>query len=383
LKERYDGLKSISIHSEQEISDNKNLNTAQKALDDFNEFLSLKPGNIKTSSVEIIVRPVKDSTSKELKVDKSFPKGLKLPYVEIFENKEDKKVTLPHNPEQTTSLLTEFKNDGSGFKELVHVPFDNIMPQEILEKVKNHPNFKYFYKKEKGPGFKAVNKDVQISIKSLIDTFERVGIEHWNKFNEFPFGDNGSSEYTHDALEFKKNYRFGPKQDGYTGLEELIKSIFRDKITKFQPKLIFLPDERRFNLRGSFYTWVPSVKKGLEFIAQGINEHSNMEGISSFEEKEILIDLSRDTNLNTISLLIIDKASEAKRPAEEIFKDFRASEACQRYFRSICDWSIYLKNADGHFNINILKRIIDMSKEDIVETEGKNGFTHKLTFYGT
>ena len=184
-------------------------------------------------------------------------------------------------------------------------------------------------------------------------------------------------------MNFKKNYRFGPKQDGYTSLEEIIRSTFLKEIKRFDPKLIFLPDERKFNLRGSFYTWVPSVKKGLEFIAQGINEHSNIYGSSSFDSKEILFELRRDTILNTISLLIIDSDSYANRPAEEILKDLRLSEVSKRFFRSICDWSVYLKNDEGNFRARVLKRIQDIGKEDILPIEEIKGFTHEITFYGT
>ncbi|MDX5478598.1 MAG: hypothetical protein LPJ98_09085, partial [Cyclobacteriaceae bacterium] len=352
-----------------------------------NEIVSISNGtplellNNKKNNIELIVRPLGNSTIEELMVDKYLGKGLKLPYVEIFENPDRYKPLLPSNPEQTTALLTEFKNDGSGFKELVHKPFDEITPFEVLEKVKNHPNFSAYFKKGRKSEFKGnINSEVQNSIIGLINSFERIGNMHWDLFKEYPFGELGSSDYTTYAMNFKKNYRFGPKQDGYTSLEEIIRSTFLKEITRFDPKLIFLPDERRFNLRGSFYTWVPSVKKGLEFIAQGINEHSNIYGSSSFDTKEIYFELRRDTVLNTISLLITDSNSVAKRPADDILKDLRLSEVFKRYFRSICDWTIYLKNEDGNFQIRVLKRIKDTEKEDIITIEGIKGFTHEITF---
>jgi hypothetical protein len=284
----------------------------------------------------------------------------------------------------TTKLLTEFKIDGSGFKELLHKPIDKITPYEVLEKVKNHANFSSYFKKERKSSFGGkINKEVHSSIISLINYFERIGIDHWKEFKEYPFGDQGSPEYTTYAMKFKKNYRLGPKQDGYTSLVELIRATFLRGITKFDSKLIFLPDERRFNLRGSFYTWVPSVEKGLKFIAQGINEHSNIKGSTSFDTKEVYFELKRDTVLNTISLLITDSESLAKRPAEDILKDLRSSEVFSRYFRSICDWTIYLKNEDGNFQLRVLKRIEDINKEDIISIEETKGFTHELTFYGT
>ena len=342
-------------------------------------------GTRNKNKIELIVRPYGNTTIEELKVDKQLSKGLKLPYNEIFENEEKgKNLTLPHNPELTTEFLIEFKNDGSGFKELVHKPFDNITPIEVLEKVKNHPNFSEYFKTGRKPGFQGnINGEVQGAVINLINSFESYGIPHWNQFNEYPFGENGSREYTNEAKKFKKNYRFGPKIEGYTSLEELIKSIFIAEIKKFNPKLSFLPDERKFNLRGNFYTWVPSVEKGLKYIAQGINQHSNINGDSSFDEKEIVFELKRDTKLNTISLLIIDTASLAKRPAEEILKDLRFSEASKRYFRSICDWTIYLINEDGNFQIRVLKRIQDLANKDIIPTEENRGFIHEITFYGT
>lgn len=336
------------------------------------------------NKIELIVRPIGNSTIEELTVNRHLYKGLKLPHIEVFENSEKYKTPLPHNPEQTTALLTEFKNDGSGFKELVHKPFDETTPVEVLEKVKNHPNFSEHFKKIRKSEFKGnINSEVHSSIIKLIEDFENIGITYWENFKKYPFGEGGSHEYTNYAIKFKKNYRFGPKQDGYTSLEEIIKSTFLEEIKRFDPKLIFLPDERSFNLRGSFYTWVPSVKKGLQFIAQGINDHSNIEENSSFHTKEITFELKRDTTFNTISLLIIDSASVANRPAEEILKDLRLSEASKRYFRSICDWSIYLKNAEGNFQARVLKRIIDMENDDIIQTEENKGFTHEITFYGT
>ena len=337
----------------------------------------------KNTNVELIIRPIGNNAIEELIVDKYLVKGLKLPYIEIFENQEKFKTLLPHNPEQTTTLLTEFKNDGSGFKELVHKPFDEIIPFEILEKVKNHPNFSDYFKKGYKSEFKAINVDVRISIIQLIDSFERIGIVHWDKFKVYPFGEFGSPRYTTFAMDFKKNYRFGPKQDGYTSLEEIISSAFKEEIKRFEPKLNFLPDDRKFNLRGSFYTWVPSVKKGLQFIAQGINEHSNVNGNKSFDNKEISFELRRDTTLNTISLLITDLESTVNRPVEDILKDLRLSEVYKRFFRSICDWTIYLKNDEGNFQIRVLKRIQDIGKEDIIKIEGIKGFTHEITFYGT
>jgi hypothetical protein len=386
LKERFDKLTKSSLSPTKQTSYNINENPILENETVFisKEALSEILNNSKNNNIELIVRPLGNSTIEELNVDKYLAKGLKLPHVEIFENLNKYEPSSPHNPEMTTKLLAEFKNDGSGFKELVHKPFDEITPYEVLEKVKNHANFSGYFKKGRKSSFGGkINKEVHSSIISLINYFERIGIDHWTEFKEYPFGEHGSSEYTAYAMKFKKNYRLGPKQDGYTSLEELIRATFLRGITRFDSKLIFLPDERRFNLRGSFYTWVPSVEKGLKFIAQGINEHSNIKGSTSFDTKEVYFELKRDTVLNTISLLITDSESLAKRPAEDILKDLRSSEVFSRYFRSICDWTIYLKNEDGNFQLRVLKRIEDIDKEDIISIEETKGFTHELTFYGT
>ena len=386
LKERFEKLTQSSPSSKilKLSDDNQNRMSEKEIVSISDGALSEISNSNKNNNIELIVRPLGNSSIKELIVDKYLGKGLKLPHIQIFENLSKFKPSLPHNPEQTTTLLTEFKNDGSGFKELVHKPFDEITPIEVLEKVKNHPNFSEYFKKGRKSGFKGnINSEVQNSIIGLINSFERIGNIHWNQFKEYPFGEHGSSEYTTYAMNFKKNYRFGPKQDGYTSLEEIIKSTFLKEIKRFNPKLFFLPDERKFNLRGSFYTWVPSVIKGLEFIAQGINEHSNIGGSRSFNTKEIRFELRRDTMLNTISLLITDSDTLANRPAEDILKDLRLSEVFTRYFRSICDWTIYLKNEDGNFQIRVLKRIQDIGKKDIVPIDEIKGFTHEITFYGT
>jgi hypothetical protein len=365
-----------------ELSDvNQNRILGNKSVSISNE----APEEILNKKIELIVRPLGNSIIKELAVDKYLKKGLKLPHIEIFENIDRYKSLLPHNPEQTTWVLTEFKNDGSGFKELVHKPFEEITPPEVLEKVKNHPNFSEHFKKGRKLEFRGINKEALESIKKLIEKFEVIGIKHWNEFNEYPFGEKGSSEYTLYATNFKKNYRFGPEQDGYTSLDGTIKSIFSKEIKRFDPKLIFLPTDREFKLRGSFYTWVPSFVKGLGFIAQGIDEHSNFNGKRDFDTKEIYFELRRDISLNTLSLLITDIGSIGNRPIEDILKDLRTSEVSKRFFRSLCDWTIYLKNEEGTFQARVLKRIQDIDIEDITKREDLDlkGFIHEMTFYGT
>ncbi len=386
MKKRFNKLtqNSLSPTKLNHSDDNQNRMSEKETIsisDIATSEISNKNNNI---NIELIVRPLGNSSIEELMVNKYLSKGLKLPYIEIFENQDKNNPSLPHNPEQTTIILTEFKNDGSGFKELVHKPFDEITPIKVLEKVKNHPNFSVYFEKGRKSGFKGtINSEVQNSIIGLINSFERIGIKHWEQFKKYPFGEDGSSEYTAYTMNFKKNYRFGPKQDGYTSLKEILVSAFNEKIKRFKPELIFLPDERKFDLRGSFYTWVPAVKKGLEFIANGINEHSNINGNKDFHTKQIFFELRRDTTLNTISLLITDSDSVANRPAKQILEDLRKSEVSKRFFRSICDWSVYLKNDEGNFKARILKRIIDMDKEDIISIEDNKGFTHEITFFGT
>jgi len=254
-----------------------------------------------------------------------------------------------------------------------------------LEKVKNHPNFINHYRKKKFPGFRSIHYPIYSETIKLVDSFENIGIPYWKNNHIHPFGDNGLPEYTKLALAFKQKYRFGMANEGYSSLQNVIQDISAERISRYLPKLIFKPDERKFNLRASFYTWVPSIDKALKYIFDNINTHSNLNGIERFDSKEVELDINRNSEQNSISLSITDIGSLCKRNSEDVLKDFRRSEAFNRYFRSLCDWSVILYNGEKSYRLNILKRIEDDNlKADIEKIEEPpTGFTHIITFYGT
>lgn len=348
-----------------------------------------------TNQIKIILE-VYQSPEKNEKLNKSIhiPKDTVLPSTIIVPNSieefeevhEDNKANklFPHNPMYTISFLKKFKmGDGSGFKELVHdVILSDETMQEILNKVKNHPNFIYHYKNEWISNVSYLNEGIVFEVRKLIDLFEQEGLPYFLKTGKHPF--NNDQKYSDFGLKFKKSYRYGSGKE-YSKLQSDIADVFAEmNLTKCN--LQFVPSERIFNIRSNFFTWEPSIFKGLRFIFQGIRDHLNINGIALNEEKTIQIE-AEDINLQGLRFLelrIIDFKSQANLNSEKLLHFLKESNPYKKDFRNLCDWIIecdFLEESPKRFNL-LLAPEYSQSFQEIEELPNQiNGFKHILRFY--
>lgn len=304
---------------------------------------------------------------------------------QISSENSEKKTTdnlknAPHKPRDTANFLMEFKRDDSGLKELVHEPNEEINLLKILEKAKNSPYLSYdFYKK---PSKYSVNFGVKNGAKELISSFEEVGIPFWQKNKIFPFGKNGSTSYTKVGLNFKKNYRIGSEREGYSNLKNMLEDDCKKQLAT-NANINFLPDERSFNLRAHFFTWIPILRNGIQQILRDCEQ----ERINQKRESQtILFELTRNIDDRTRTLSIIDVDSVGQTPPDIFLEQKQTGSILfKSNFRSLCDWSVefYFEQEDKSYRINLLTPIEKYSKNNlIVEINTKpKGFTHLLTFY--
>ncbi len=304
---------------------------------------------------------------------------------EVQEDNKSKKL-FPHNPMYTISFLKKFKiGDGSGFKELVHdVILSDETIQDILNKVKSHPNFIYHFKKEWISDVSFLNRAIQKEVIKLIDLFEKEGIPFYKNSHRHPF--NNDSKYTIYAKQFKKKYRYGSGSE-YSKLQVDIINIFKDQQVPVS-FLSFMPDERKFNIRSSFFTWQPSIYNGIRFIVQGISDHSNINGVRPFNStaKKVLVEVERiqSESLSFVELRIFDRMSIAKIDSITLLHFLQGSSPFKFDFRNLCDWIVECDFLDeSSKRINLLTAP-EYSKslpeiEDLPFAVG--GFKHILRFY--
>ncbi|MBS1743113.1 MAG: RNA-directed DNA polymerase [Bacteroidetes bacterium] len=309
-------------------------------------------------------------------------------FEEDVERQEENKLKrlFPHNPMYTISFLKKFKiGDGSGFKELVHdVILSDETIQDILKKVKSHPNFIYHFKKEWVSDVSYLNGAIQKEVIKLIDLFEKDGISFYKNSHKHPF--NNDSKFTNYAKQFKKKYRYGSGSE-YSKLQSDIINIFKDQRVP-QSSLSFMPDERKFNIRSSFFTWQPSIYNGIRYIVQGIRDHSNINGMrpANLTEKKIFIEIERiqAESLSFIELRIFDCRSIAKIDSTTLLHFLQESSPFKFDFRNLCDWIVECDFTDeSSKRINLLTAP-EFSQsfqeiEDLSFTVG--GFKHILRFY--
>jgi len=323
----------------------------------------------------------------------SIPKDTPIPSTIIAPNsieknqefQEDNKL-FPHNPIYTISFLKKFKiGDGSGFKELVHdVILTDESIHEILKKVKSHPNFISHYKGEKIANLSFLNRSIVMSVRELINLFERDGLPYYHTSYKHPF--NNDSTYTKHAKQFKKKYRYGSGSE-YSKLQSNIVDIFKDQHVP-SSLLSFIPDERKFNIRASFFTWQPSIYNGIRYIVQGIKDHSNINGIGNFKQnsKKILVEVER-MNVETLSfveLRIIDCMSVSKIDSLTLLQFFKGSSPFKIDFRNLCDWIVecdFLDESPKRLNLLVAPEY-SQSFQEIEELPNSiSGFKHILRFY--
>jgi hypothetical protein len=323
----------------------------------------------------------------------NIPKDTVLPSTIIVPNSieevpEDNKPNklFPHNPMYTISFLKKFKiGDGSGFKELVH---DVILSDEtildILNKVKSHPNFIYHFKKEWISDVSFLNLGILMSVRELILLFEKEGLPYYQNTKKHPF--NNDSVYTKFAKQFKKKYRYGSGSE-YSKLQTDIINIFNDQRVPLS-SLSFMPDERKFNIRSSFFTWQPAIYNGIRYIVQGISDHSNINGMSSFDPKtkKILVEVERmqEETLSFVELRIFDCMSISKIDSLTLLQFFQGSSPFKFDFRNLCDWIVECDFLDeSSKRLNLLNAPECSQSIQIIENlpYSVGGFKHILKFY--
>lgn len=304
---------------------------------------------------------------------------------EVLEDSKQNKL-LPHNPLYTISFLKKFKiGDGSGFKELVH---DVVLSDEtvlnILDKVKSHPNFISHYKGEKLVNVSFLNRGIVMSVRELIYLFENQGLPYYKNSHKHPF--NNDIKYTNYAKQFKKKYRYGSGSE-YSKLQTDIINIFNDQRVPVS-SLSFMPDERKFNIRSSFFTWQPAIYNGIRYIVQGISDHSNINGVRSFDPttKKILVEVERIQleTLSFVELRIFDRMSIAKIDSSTLLQFFQGSSPFKFDFRNLCDWIVecdFLDESSKRLNLLIAPEYSQSFQEIENLQSNVSGFKHILRFY--
>jgi len=167
----------------------------------------------------------------------------------------------------------------------------------------------------------------------------------------------------------------------------MIIDIFNDQRVPSN-NLLFLPDERKFNIRASFFTWQPSIYRGIRYIVQGIHDHSNINGDCAYdkEEKKILIEIERIVGeLNTfIELRILDSKSVSKIDCSTLLQYFKGSSPFKNDFRNLCDWIVecdFLDESSKRINLLITPGSIQYLQEIEELPHSVGGFKHILKFY--
>lgn len=294
---------------------------------------------------------------------------------------------LPHNPYYTSQFLNQFAvADRSGFKELVHdIDLNDQAIEEILEKVKSHANFRSHYGKPKEGRIKFLNVAIQKEVIKVIDLFESNGVPYFRKTGRHPF--NNHPIYTEAAKKLKAMYRFGTGTESTNLCSDILHLADRCGIPS--GCLTFLPDARAFSIRtGSIYTWEPSIAKGLNYIFQGIADHSNIGGEKSKFNLQTKITISAqrlsedDKWRRSIELTIMDHDSLPTLNSSDLIKKLRGSDAFNSHFRSLCDWIVecdFYEESSKRLNILLPEKLKSVDIEDLVGNVG--GFKHKLIFY--
>lgn len=356
--------------------DNKNTISNDDVLKEIKEIKVLL--NNKSDDVISITKNSKDLELVELSLKKDFNN------IDIQK----------HDIKNTLIEILNFKMDNeSGLKQLVHIADTKIELYQQLEKILKH--IKRYYSNQ--IAFLFYN-----DLKKLIASFqEAIAINP----NQHPFEHN--LLYTEKAKEFKRNYRFGKKNDSeYTNLEEFIESIINDKNVKYTDTnnkinsffknengsgkfdldmIKFLPNLRTFNLISYFYTWTPSVKEGLKSTFQAILQHSNINGNTNFKyiDKRITIEIiKKDVLKGKIKeLIIFDEFSVPDKDSNDLLDKLRSTSMHKTHFRSICNWIVEYDDIDGNpIRLNVL---VDDKKDNTIESlENKvGGFKTILQFY--
>lgn len=309
-----------------------------------------------------------------------------------------KKPKVNHDPLGTSIFLKLFKYDNEfDFKKLVHkpIPGDNFDFQVILNNTHNQLYDILGLNQEK-------SRLPIAAISGVLDLFKLLNGEGLNYFKSTRKHPYEKPDILNSIQAFKRNYRFGNEQSESSILSTLIKNIVKNEQLSFIDseknvvksfsesdssnqfnfeQIVFLPDERKFQLKANFFTWVPNVKNGIWAIFDDILKHSNYYGSDTFTstEKRIFIDLKRTfiDNKTSVALSILDSNSIPLKSTSELASDFWHSSII-RLFIGICDWRIQFDDIEGKS-----KEISILPYDHIIkELNSKvNGFKHILTFF--
>lgn len=296
------------------------------------------------------------------------------------------KQKFAHSPKNTVNFLRLFTyEDGSGFKELVHdTDLDVFTPDLILNKVTNYPNFIAKFHNKKVVNLDPIHAFVQASTVDLITKFKTEGLLYIENFKKHPF--EADKVYTDYAKKFKKNIRFGSGRE-YTNLHSTLIELIKNQKFKnsFNPdQVLFLPDERKFDIRSNFYTWVPSILNGVKYILDGIKDHGNISGDFDYSsnQKQIEIECWKETDPERhVILSIYDKLTVSASPHQNAFEKLLASTARNKFFWSLCDWKVEADFEDGSYCFQLLGEESEDNVKIVNLDKPVGGFKHILKFY--
>lgn len=361
-------------------------------------FKSLKPGmlGLNESNNRIPEESFTPDKNKNKNLDEIIPNAI--------EGMSPKKKKISHNPLMTTRFLKNFKYDNdTGLKDLVHGPNDDTaidFDDEVLQKVKNHPNFVGYFLGKRKDDFKGkLPKRVWSSTVKLIDVLENEGVPFNKRTQLHPIND----EFLRSEIQkFKQNYRFGSERTESSQLITLITRVSNkvkhegenyvasfgddDSSGKFgSAQIVFSPNEEAFRLRANFFTWVPNITNTLWWIFASILKHSNLKGSHEFDKKDKIVEISLSRNRNqdkgytAICLSIRDNLSFLTKPPETFYDEIKGCDPYLKYLPGIADWSIdcYHPEKKG-LTFNMLSESGPSWNEN--ESVGEY-FEHKLTFY--
>lgn len=308
----------------------------------------------------------------------------------------------PHTPRSTAIFLSNFKYDNdSRLKELIHSPDElhNIdsgikegdnKPDEVkndaflndlLLTVKNHPALSSAYGFDNKSNFESIHLEVRSAVIILIKEFQKVLSNQQKGKVNHPFAQ--SPAFRRYAEEFKRNFRFGSGEFD-TKLSSVIKTAAIGTISSFKYDLIF-DQENVFDIKASFFSWLPSIRRSITHIFNEINTHSNINGSKTFEGKKtirVIANVYHDSEM--IDVIISDELSISSNAPVKVLKDLRNSSlALDINLKALCNWSVFMDFGDEGYELRVLSdKRNEWEIEPIVKLDSpNNAFINKLSFY--
>ena len=308
----------------------------------------------------------------------------------------------PHTPRSTAIFLSNFKYDNdsrlkelihrpdesykidSGLKELIHKPdeftdYQNL--NDLLLKVKNHPALSSAFGYRNKSNFESIHLEVRSAAISLIKEFETVIRSQEKGQVIHPFAQ--SPVFRQYAEDFKRNFRFGSGEFD-TKLSSVIKTAAIGTISSFKYDLI-LDQENVFDIKASFFSWLPSLRRSITHIFNEINTHSNINGTKTFEGKKIIrvtANVNHDSEM--IEVNISDELSISSNAPVKVLENLRNSSLqLDKNLKALCNWSVFMDFENVGYELRVLSdKRNEWEIEPIVKLDSpNNAFINKLSFY--